>query len=188
MGTPKALCDFEGNACLELVLSACRGLDQPIVVLGAAREEIQAKVDLSGRVVAVNEDWESGQTASFKIGLNLLPSEAEAFLLFPVDTPLVTIDDVDFLVAAYRRERDLTKEIFIPSYGLRRGHPVLFRRLVAEEILALRDEAPARTVLNIRPQRIRYVDFQDPYVLMDMDTPEDYDRCLGSYRTRKRQR
>jgi len=52
----------------------------------------------------------------------------------------------------------------------------------------LRDEAPARSVMNLRPQRIRHVDFQDPYVLMDMDTPEDYDRCLGSYRTRKRKR
>jgi molybdenum cofactor cytidylyltransferase len=188
MGTPKALCDFEGYACLELVLSASRGIGQPIVVLGAAREEIQSKVDLSGIIVVLNEDQESGQTVSFKIGLRALPAEAEAFLLFPVDTPLVTIEDVDFLIAAYRRERDLTKEIFIPSYGLRRGHPVLFRRSIAEEILALRNEAPARSVLNIRPQRIRHVDFQDPYVLMDMDTPEDYDRCLGSYRTRKRKR
>ncbi len=186
MGSPKALCDFEGTTCLELVLAATRGVDQPIVVLGAAQEAIQSRVDLSDVVVVVNDDVDSGQTASLKMGLKHLPSSTEGFLLYPVDTPLVTVDDIDVLVSAFRRERDPSKEIFIPSYGLRRGHPVLFRRSLAEEFISLRSDAPARSVLNVRPQRIRHVDFQDPYVLMDMDTPEDYDRCLGLYRTRKR--
>lgn len=188
MGRTKALCDFDGKTCLELALSACHGLGTPVVVLGTAREEIQEKVDLSRVMLAVNEDVESGQTASLKIGLGLLPPSAKAFLLFPVDSPLVNVEDVDTLVSAYRRESEENKAVFIPSYGLRRGHPVLFRREIADEFLSLRDEAPARTVINLQPRRVRYVDFADPYVLMDMDTPEDYDRCLGSYRIRNARR
>ena len=49
------------------------------------------------------------------------------------------------------------------------------------------DSAPARTVFKIRPQRIACVDFEKPHVLMDMDTPADYDRCLDAYRARERQ-
>ncbi len=184
MGYPKALCDFDGKTCIELVLSACRGLGAPIVVLGAARVEIQEKVDLSRSLLAFNEERESGQTASLKIGLGRLPPSAKAFLLYPVDTPLVNSIDVDTLLSAFRREQDPNKAVFIPSYGLRRGHPDLFRRPLADEFLSLTDDTPARTVINRQTPRIRYVDFQESHVLMDMDTPEDYDRCLGLYRTR----
>jgi molybdenum cofactor cytidylyltransferase len=187
MGRPKALCDFDGKACLELVLSACSGLGTPVVVLGARREEIQKAVDLSRVMLVLNEEWESGQTSSLKAGLRLLPPSSEAFLLFPVDFPVVTREDVDRVEAAFRKEKDASKQIFIPSYSLQRGHPVLCRRAVAEEFLALPDDAPARTVVNQRPTRIRHVEFDKPYILMDMDTPEDYAKCLEAVRARRRE-
>lgn len=188
MGSPKPLCDFDGRTAIELVLDACRGLGTPVVVLGGAREEIQNRVDLSRVTVAINEDPETGQTASLKAGLSHLSPSAEAFLLFPVDFPLVTIEDVGEIEAAMRKEKDPQKTVFIPSYSLQRGHPVLCRAAVAEEFLDLPDSAPARTVINRRPQRIRYVDFEKPHVLMDMDTPEDYQKCLAEYRARIRAR
>src|SRR5882724_9236195 len=48
MGTPKALCDFDGRSCLQLALDACReaGLARPIVVLGFWAAEISAHVRL----------------------------------------------------------------------------------------------------------------------------------------------
>ncbi len=175
MGSPKPLCDFDGRTAIELVLDACRGLGTPVVVLGGAREEIQQRVDLSRVTVAINEDPETGQTASLKAGLSHLSPASEAFLLFPVDFPLVTIEDVGEIEAAMRKEKDAQKTIFIPSYSLQRGHPVLCRAGVAVEFLDLPDSAPARTVINQKPQRIRYVDFEKPNILMDMDTPEDYE-------------
>ncbi len=188
MGSPKALCDFDGRTALDLVMAACGGLGTPVVVLGAAREEIQRRVDLSRVTPAINDDWEEGQTSSLKIGLSTLSPAAEAFLLFPVDFPVVLREDVDALEAAYRKNKNPHKTIFIPSYSLQRGHPVLCRRELADEFLALAGEAPARTVINRRPDRIRYVDFDKPYVLLDMDTPEDYRRCLDAYRERTRLR
>lgn len=188
MGSPKALCDFDGKPALSLVLEACRGLGTPIVVLGAAREEIQRAVDLARVIAVLNDEWEAGQTSSLKAGLGALPPSAGAFLLYPVDFPVVDFEDVDRLEQAYRKNKDSNKSIFIPSYSLQRGHPILCRRVVAEEFLALGDEAPARTVVNARPQRIRHVEFEKPYVLMDMDTPEDYAKCLEAHRRRKRER
>ena len=35
------------------------------------------------------------------------------------------------------------------------------------------------------PARIAYVDFPEAYVLMDMDTPEDYARCLEEWGKRE---
>lgn len=188
MGSPKALCDFDGKTALDLVLDACAGQGTPVVVLGAMREEIQKRVDLSRVTLAINDEWESGQTASLKAGLSNLSPSAEAFLLFPVDFPVVAREDVEVLEAEYRKNRNPQKTVFIPSYSLQRGHPILCRRELADEFLALADDAPARTVVNRRPERIRYVDFEKPYVLMDMDTPGDYEKCLAAVRERARNR
>jgi molybdenum cofactor cytidylyltransferase len=188
MGRTKALLDFDGKACLELALDAVRGLGTPVVVLGPAREEIQARVALGSVQIALNEDPDTGQTASLKAGLACLAPSAAAFLVYPVDFPLVGADEVDAVVAAFRASRNPQKQVFIPSYGMQRGHPVLCARALADEFAALPGDAPARTVISHRAGRISYVIFEQPYVLMDMDTPADYDKCLDAFRARERQR
>jgi len=184
MGRPKALLEFDGRCCLELVLEVVRHCGTPILVLGPNHEEIRARVALDEVRIAYNLQPQSGQTASLKAGLALLPPEPEAFFFLPVDVPLLTPEDLVRLVDAYRRNPDPRKSVFIPSHDMRRGHPVLCRRDLAAEILALPPGASARDVMNRDPGRIGYVLYPDAYLLMDMDTPEDYVRCLGAYRAR----
>lgn len=188
MGRPKALLDFDGKTCLELALGAVSGLARPIVVLGPDRDAVQARVRLGGVQVAVNDDVASGQTASLKKALERLPAGADAFLFYPVDYPLVSNVEVARLVGAFRSGESGDKSIFVPSHGMRRGHPVLCRLDLAAEYLALPAGTPARTILEARPERIAYVLFDEAYILMDMDTPEDYARCLESYRARERRK
>ncbi|HLF92123.1 MAG TPA: nucleotidyltransferase family protein [Planctomycetota bacterium] len=188
MGRPKALLDFDGKTCLEIALDAVRGLGGPIVVLGPDREEVRRGVDLGSATVAVNDDVAGGQSASLKAALALLPAPAAAFLFYPVDFPLVSSAEVGRLVDAFLRCSDPGKAIFIPSHDLKRGHPVLCRRALAEEFLALSAGEPARAVINARPPRIAYVTYEQAYILMDMDTPEDYAGCLEAYRARERRK
>jgi CTP:molybdopterin cytidylyltransferase MocA len=185
MGRPKALLDFDGRCCLDLALEAVRTCGPPVLVLGPNHEEIRARVVLDGVRIAYNLEVQSGQTASLKAGLALLPPEAEAFLFMPVDLPLLTAADVARLVDAFRSSPDPRTSIFIPSHDGRRGHPVFCRRDLAAEILSLPRAASARDVVNRDPGRVGYVLYPDAYVLMDMDTPEDYVRCLGAYRARQ---
>jgi molybdenum cofactor cytidylyltransferase len=185
MGRPKALLDFDGKTALQLALHAVRGHADPIVVLGPNHEDIRSRVDLQGVRVVLNLDVDSGQTASLKVALALLPPGAGAFFFMPVDYPLVTGEDVARLVQAFRKNTDSGKSIFVPSHDQKRGHPVLCRRELAEEILSLPPGASARDVMNRVNSRVAYVIYPEAYVLMDMDTPEDYVRCLGAYRARK---
>jgi len=184
MGRTKALLDFDGKTCLERALEAVAGLARPIVVLGPNRGEIERRVGLDGVRVAVNPDVSSGQTESLKAGLALLPPEATAFLFFPVDVPLISRVEVERLIEAFRREPAAGRTIFVPSYQMKRGHPVLCRRELSAEFAALPAGASARQVLNARPERICYVLFDEAYILMDMDTPQDYARCLEAFRKR----
>jgi molybdenum cofactor cytidylyltransferase len=184
MGRPKALLDFDGRACLELVLDALQGHLSPIVVLGPNFGEIQKQVDLRGVRKIINHDVELGPSHSLKVALMLPSPRAEAFLFMPVDYPLLRASDVARIVDAYEAKEDPRKAIFIPSHAMRRGHPVLFRKDLAREFLDLPAPATPRDVINRDPGRLAYVDFPEAYVLMDMDTPEDYVRCLEAYRAR----
>ena len=185
MGRPKPLCPFGGRPALELVLDACdqSGL-QRIVVLGCAAAEIRKNVKFGGAVLVENLAFEKGQTSSLQAGLRALPREAEAFLLFPADHPLITSSEIDPIVAEYRRRRQ-ERQIFVPSYNLKRGHPVLFDVSMREELLGLPADTPARKVLDLHPGRIAYVEIPTAAILMDMDTPEDYARCLEEWERRE---
>jgi len=184
MGRPKALLDFDGRACLELVMEAVQGYFAPIVVLGPNHDQIRERVDLGHARRIINYDVELGQVHSLRLALMDLSKSTEAFFFMPVDYPLVFRADVERQVDAYRASGDASKKIFIPSHGMKRGHPVLCRSELAEEFMSLSQESTPREVINRDPGRIAYVDFPAAYVLMDMDTPEDYVRCLGAYRAR----
>jgi molybdenum cofactor cytidylyltransferase len=170
MGTPKALLDFDGTSCLELVLRACG--PRPVVLVTAPEADaIRAR---AGAVThSVNPHPERGMLSSLQAGLAALPSWADAFLLFPVDYPLVPAAEVDRLCAA----RGL---IVAPSHQRRRGHPVLLDRRLVPELLAATDSA--RSVIDAHQHEIVYIETGDERVLMDMDTPDDYRKCLTRHR------
>ena len=185
MGGPKALCDFEGRTCIELALDACHEatLTPLVVVLGFHAETIRRRVAFGDATVVVNQYAERGQTSSLKAGVSALPDRAEAFLVYPVDFPLVTAVELRLLHAAWQA-RSSGQRIFIPSHDRRRGHPVLFDGTFRDAFMQLADESPARAVVDASPERVSYVDCEMPYVLADMDTPDDYARRLSAFRAR----
>jgi molybdenum cofactor cytidylyltransferase len=176
MGRPKALLDFDGTPCVARVLAACRqgGASEVVLVTAPAGAEVRALG--AGTIEAINQHPEQGMLSSLQAGLRALPPAA-GFLIFPVDFPVVPAADVRRLVEAFAG-RAPGQRIFIPSFDRRRGHPVLVEAALAAEFLALSPEATARAVMSAHERAIAYVEAGDDRVLMDMDTPEDYRRCL----------
>jgi molybdenum cofactor cytidylyltransferase len=58
----------------------------------------------------------------------------------------------------------------------RHGHPVVFRRAVFAALRAADPAAGAKPV--VRALAVEDVEVDDPGVLRDVDTPQDYDRLL----------
>ena len=69
MGRPKQLLDVAGRPLLEVVVGHANAsrLDEVLVVLGAAAEEIQAEVDFGRARVLINPDHGSGMASSLRV-------------------------------------------------------------------------------------------------------------------------
>ena len=125
------------------------GLAAPLVVTRPDKVELVRALLATRKLEAllvVNPRPELGQTSSLRAGLARLPPGARAFLIYPVDFPLVTAQDVDRLCAAFADAGE-TVRVVAPSFQGRRGHPVVVDAALAPEFGALPDEGSARTVL-----------------------------------------
>ncbi len=179
MKSSKPLLDFGGMPLLARLLEECRQslVDTVVVVLGHEKERILEQVDFSGAQVVENSNYKSGQTSSFQSALEAMDPGTEAFLNLPVDHPLVTRKEVDALIQAYRNRQDSSR-IFIPTFEGQEGRPVLFEILLRQEILALNPDEPVNGIIEKFRDSISHVPVVNPYILKDMDTPEDYQECL----------
>lgn len=179
MGTPKALLHYQGQTFLERGCAAflTAGVGELVVVLGARAEELRGAVPVHPAIrVVVNTHAFQGQLSSLLVGIGALSPASEAAVVNLVDHPLVTAETIQALIAAFR----LTPApILIASYRGRRGHPVLFSHGVYGELLAAPLDQGAKAVVRKDPTRVWEIPLDDPGILADIDTPEDYARYIG---------
>jgi molybdenum cofactor cytidylyltransferase len=182
MGRPKALLPLrEGESPTflgRLAATARRaGLEPLRIVVGKHGREIEeAHPELSDCLV-LNERPDLGQLHSLRLGLESMGGVVDAAVIFLVDHPFVTMETVQALMEAYSAEG---KPIIIPVCRGRRGHPVLFGRELFGDIFHAPLEQGARHVVRSHPDLVKHLEVDDPGVLADIDTPEDYEKA-GSY-------
>lgn len=174
-GRPKALLRYRGRPLLEQAVEVVRagGCDPVHVVLGAAREQVEEAVNLSGCTVVTNPGWPEGMGSSLRAGLASLPTGCPAVLVMLVDTPGVTAAAVARLLDAHRAGATLAAA----CYAGRRGHPVLIgARHFAEAAEGARGDSGARALLAARADELALVECGDVARAGDVDTPEDWAR------------
>jgi molybdenum cofactor cytidylyltransferase len=66
--------------------------------------------------------------------------------------------------------------LVIPSYQMRRGHPWLVSRSLWNELLELKPPETLRSFLNRHLEDIHYVEVDNAGILLDLDTPGDYEK------------
>ena len=176
MGQDKASLTYRGKTFLETIIATLReaGIKQIVVVLGHHSEQIQQGSQLNGASVAVNQDYQLGQTSSLQTGLRALEETGtDGILLCLVDHPAISADSIKKLIHCFRVER---KPIVVPTFNGERGHPVLIRRDLFGEISALGPHEGANTVIRKHRDRTQFVEVSDPGVLLDVDDLEAYQR------------
>jgi molybdenum cofactor cytidylyltransferase len=103
-----------------------------------------------------------------------------AVVVTPVDTPPSSKETVAQLLARLDAEGESGPPLAVrPRYQGRHGHPVVLRPEALDRYLAP-NPPPLRDHLATLGDRVVSVDVDDPAVLLDLDTPSDVVKLLGS--------
>jgi molybdenum cofactor cytidylyltransferase len=179
MGHTKQLLHIGGQPMVRRVTEAVcgAGLAQVIVVLGADAGNIERVLSGLAVEIVANEAWAAGLSTSVRIGLGALRPEIQAVLMVLADQPALTPTLLKDLVARYHASG---APIVAPYHHGRRGNPVLFDRSLFPELLAVEGDQGGREVITRYQARIECVQVDDPAVILDVDTPHDYEQARAS--------
>jgi CTP:molybdopterin cytidylyltransferase MocA len=182
MGSPKALLDFRGQPFVVRILEALEALEVKtrVVVVGPDAPRIRPALAGHDCLIVENTDVDGGPIASLRAALRALHTvRPRAALVWPVDLPHVRVETVERLLETYRRGGAGAPAV-VPTFAERRGHPVLWGAVLFDELLT--SEAAtrhgARAVLQAHAAEIVSVAMDDPAVIDDLNTPEDYERLV----------
>lgn len=183
MGEPKALVTVRGFTFVEHLIAATRlpriGITR--IVLGAQAESIRAKLDVDPASIVVNAEWPKGQLSSIHAAIRSLPpGDTEGIILCPVDHPFVSVS----LIAELIQQFDTSgKLVALPTYRGKRGHPVIFRASLYEELLAAAPEIGAREVVWAHAQEIEEVATDEEGVILNLNDPETLRQASSALRS-----
>lgn len=180
MGRLKQLLPYGKHTVIEHIISVLLAtpVDEVLVVIGHERTAVETALAKWPIRTVLNPHYAEGEMlSSVQAGLCAASTESQAALLAVGDMPAIEGEVVAQLIQAYDEEGD--DRVYIPSYQMRAGHPVLVPRPHWAAILSLPRGDNLRSVLRAGDTRVRWVVVDRPSVLRDIDTPTDYERELG---------
>ncbi|MGD0826612.1 MAG: DVU_1551 family NTP transferase [Desulfobaccales bacterium] len=156
------------------------GIDDIRVVTGHRAEEIDPVLAGIGVRRIFNAAYAEGMLSSVLAGLKSFEAHIAAIFLLPADIPLVKPRTLAALLRAYRQSN---VKIVYPCFGGLRGHPPL---IATACVAALPPdyEGGVRAYLSRYECQAQDLEVVDEAILMDCDTPEDYER-LEAYGVRE---
>jgi molybdenum cofactor cytidylyltransferase len=146
-----------------------------IVVAGNNQAALAPVVYANGAFLVVNPGPARGQFSSLQVGLqDVLNRGRDAALVTLVDRPPAAASTVEKLRDAFATALAGSKWAVVPEYAGKHGHPVIVGREMIEKFLRAPVAATARDVEHENQERIAYIGVDDPFVTMNVDTPQDY--------------
>lgn len=176
LGRPKQLLEYNGKTLLALTLETAitSGLQPVVVVLGADAENLRKEINDKEVKLIVNTKWEEGMASSIRHGIKALTEtnpNAESVILMVCDQPFVSADLLNNLVAAHEKTR---KAVVASGYDNTFGPPVLFHHSLFEELLELKGDIGARSVVRQHVDELEVIPF--PEGKFDIDSEADFER------------
>jgi molybdenum cofactor cytidylyltransferase len=194
MGTDKALLPWPpvpaghppaGTFLSAAIASLSPFSDVVIVVGGRNSDRIAPFVYAAGASLLVNPEPERGQFSSLQLGLHeVLNRGRDAALVTLVDRPPVPSPTVALLCSAFASALERWKWAVIPETLGKHGHPIVLAREMIEVFLKAPPTANAREIEHQYEEHIEYLHIDDPAIIVNVNTPEEYSSLCASPSTR----
>lgn len=154
--------------CIESMYDVCSEI---IVVCGYNYTVIEETLNTYSKVkIVLNSDYMEGMFSSVKVGLKNV--SGEHFFLIPGDYPIIKKDTYEKMIKS-------KGNILIPTYGGKKGHPILINSNYINKIINSSTYKSLRDF--IKEYGFTTIELQDQGILMDIDTIEDYEKVRSYY-------
>lgn len=187
MGDFKPLLSLCGKTLIENTVDSmfAGGVDSVVVVTGYRAEELERCLyaRYASKVYTVrNHDYAvTDMLQSIKIGvraLSVTEPDCGAFYLLPGDMPVVS-PETFMLLRRHRNPQE--KSIVFPTLQGFRKHPPLIDASFMTPIINFSQDGGLRQLWKQYTQCIRTVPVDDAGCWIDVDTPNDYQKCKQLY-------
>ena len=198
MGDLKALLTWGDTSLLEhqVAALASAGVTQTIVVLGYGSDRLESLLkDRAGIRCVYNADYRQGKATSVRAGVRALMSGQQgprggtyddAILVLNVDQPRSSCTIRRIIELHSPRGTKVPPEraclITIPTYRGKGGHPIILSSALIPELIDIsEDTLGLKAVVRRHEEETRRVEMDSPEVLLDLNTPEEYDQALKTF-------
>lgn len=165
----KLLADAGGQTVISRALGTLGALDADARAAVVSSETAAALADEAGFDVVHNGEPEAGLSRSIALGVLWARGKGcDAVLLAVADQPLLTVDSLAALLAAFRQ----TGRVACLEDESHRGNPAVFPAACFDELLALRGDCGAKGVLRAHGDELTVVRCRFPGELADADEPQ----------------
>ena len=117
--------------------------------------------------------------SSAQAGVRGITDLCDAFFLALADHSPPRKLTLSGMIVAWRESRPA---IVQPRFEGKHGHPILIPSSLAPEILALTSDQTLASIVKRHSSDAREVIANDPAILEDIDTPDDYNRALRRWK------
>ncbi len=179
-GKSKQVLDWKGEPFVHAVARKAleAGLLPVIVVTGANSELVESAVKDLDVMIVRNDEWDSGQASSIKEGIKKLtispPATVGGAIFLLADQPQITTSILDALV---EKHAEGLYPIVAPMVLDQRANPVLFDQVTFNDLLGIEGDVGGRAIFHKHP--VEYLHWHDDRMLLDVDTPEQYQRLIS---------
>jgi molybdenum cofactor cytidylyltransferase len=182
MGTLKALLPWGETSLIEAQIEqlAQSQIAELVVVIGYQFELLESKlVKIKNRfkqelnmTIMINSEYESGKTSSIRAGMTGISNQSKGLVILGVDQP-VRSRTLEQLLFGLEDE-----SIHIPVFESKKGHPPVYARSYYHELENVSEKNQGLREINHKyPNHIQFIEVNEPQVLLNLNTEEDYIRA-----------
>lgn len=180
LGCPKAFLPYRNHTFIEEIYEHLHtlGLTKIAIVTTGAQHKALRRLSLADVEIIINLTPHLGQFSSIKLAVITAEKYLRALLVIPVDHPAVRRETYSALIR--RCFTTASNKIIIPAYNGERGHPVIIPSWLFPKIKSAPVNTTLRDIIEENSEKIEILHLSDPGIILNVNTPEDYQRLLSS--------
>lgn len=151
---------------LNTIASLAWAVNELVVVTGKFDKELRPY--LNNFKVVYNKDYELGMFSSVKAGIANIDSDV---IILPGDISNVSKETIKKII----NNKGI---ITIPTYKGKTGHPLFLNKEMVNKLKQEDINSNLRDFINKNIDKVNYVEVDDPFIMFDVDTIEDYNRLI----------